>query len=321
MTQTIEVFQEEAKEADTRGRELGESEEEQQKRKQQEEEEMKRTIKPFVRAIGEINAVKRDLQQKQRDLQLIGEEDIEEFYNLLGNIVQKWPKLSTIKRKLFLGFMVKEIEIEFISPHWVRLTTEWLPSLLPRPDVCFIWRQYPQRAAFESWEKEIIRTFYASCMSKKELLQRLPTKTWGAIRNAAKKLDISKKIDAVGDFPENACWSDAEVLGAGEGAIDIVREACEASAQCGKKRVPLQGFWLGSADLGELQQVVHQYKEDTYALSYECMAVQWLAVTRPCQPCCSVSAAITSVKREWGSSVSSQWQSMSRWNSLASSKT
>ncbi len=46
----------------------------------------------------------------------------------------------------------------------------------------------------------------------------------------------------------------------------------------------------------------------------------WLAVTRPDIPRLIVSAAITSTKRAWSSSVSSQWMSIRRPNSSARSK-
>ena len=48
------------------------------------------------------------------------------------------------------------------------------------------------------------------------------------------------------------------------------------------------------------------------------MAVVWLAVTRPSSPRRMVSAAMTSLKREWSSSVSSQWMSTRRPCSAAS---
>src|SRR5229473_1244744 len=48
------------------------------------------------------------------------------------------------------------------------------------------------------------------------------------------------------------------------------------------------------------------------------MAVVWLAVTRPPIPSRIVSAAMTSTKREWSSSVSSQWMSTRKPLSAAS---
>ena len=57
-----------------------------------------------------------------------------------------------------------------------------------------------------------------------------------------------------------------------------------------------------------------------YALLYECIAVVWLAVTRPDMPRRIVSATITSTNRDCSSSVSSQWMSTRRPCSSASAK-
>jgi hypothetical protein len=71
----------------------------------------------------------------------------------LGNFKAKWPTLTLEEKQKLFRLLTKKVEVEPLSPHWLRLTIYWISPVKLRPDVTLIWRQIGAKGALlQDWE-------------------------------------------------------------------------------------------------------------------------------------------------------------------------
>ena len=105
-----------------------------------------------------------ELEAKKDKLGLVDSpEEIEKLHRLLGNFEAVWPTFDLDQRQRAFRLLINRIVIESVSPHWMRLSIDWLDAISPRVDVAFIWRAMPTRYGayrLSEEEKEILKTHY-----------------------------------------------------------------------------------------------------------------------------------------------------------------
>jgi len=196
-----------------------------------------------------------DLQQRQKSLEAKKEklgivdsaEEIAELHRLLGNFDAVWPKLKLDKKQRAFSLLVNRIEVKVISPHWLRLSIDWLDALCPRVDVAYLWRATPARCApMSDSEIEIIKQHYPYS-AQLDLLRLLPTRTWSSIQTytngAIRRYTLTRN-----SIPIHACYRDfmpkmdgTYLFGNYETTLGRIREACSSA---GKYHTPLHAIWL-----------------------------------------------------------------------------
>lgn len=210
---------------------------------------------------AELLAIQEDLERKKNKLGIIDSpEEIERLHQLLGNFDAVWPTFDLDQRQRAFSLLINRIEVEVVSPHWLRLAIDWLDAVCPRIDVAYVWKKSPSRGKkFSDGENDIIRWYYPSS-SRLEILQLLPERTWDAIQTQATLAQIKRAVPKSHDIPRNACYRDLVpkldgnyLFGDYQTTVD-----CIAQADChtARKGSPLYPIWVLPADANSMAFLV-----------------------------------------------------------------
>src|SRR5207237_8571297 len=135
---------------------------------------------------GMLEEEARDLLESQKSLEAKKEklgivdspEEIAQLHCLLGNFEAVWPTFDLDQRQRAFSLLINRIEVEEVSPHWIRLSIDWLDAICPRLDIAYLWKAMPGRhGEFSEEEKSTLRHHYP-CSPRLEILKRLPNRTW-----------------------------------------------------------------------------------------------------------------------------------------------
>jgi hypothetical protein len=153
----------------------------------------------------------RELEAKKEKLGLVDSpEEIEKLHRLLGNFEAVWPTFDLDQRQRAFRLIINRIAVESVSPHWIRLTIDWLDAVCPRLDIAYLWKAMPSRSGiyrFNEEEKELLRQRYP-CATRLEILQLLPNRTWHAIQRQAELMQVRREIPSADDLCPTVCYSD-----------------------------------------------------------------------------------------------------------------
>lgn len=149
----------------------------------------------------------RRLQKQREEASRQTKEDpsnsITDFYHVLSHLTTEFHKLPPQTKKDFMRRLIEKVTIHSISPHLFTLHITWIrPLAYERSDVALLWRSTPTKdEAVNTWtveEDNALRKLYPNA-PQLELMQNLPYKTPGMMKNHAHFLGIQrqgKKHDA-----------------------------------------------------------------------------------------------------------------------------
>jgi hypothetical protein len=73
-----------------------------------------------------------ELEAKKNKLGLVDSpEEIEKLHRLLGNFEAVWPTFDLDQRQRAFRLLINRIAAESVSPHWTRLSIDWLDAISP----------------------------------------------------------------------------------------------------------------------------------------------------------------------------------------------
>ncbi len=153
--------------------------------------ENKQKKKPSPRA-AELILERIDLLEDERQtlLQTIDglEEEATKDYGSLDEELEEletfWPKYTFEKRRTLINFVMREVVIDSMSTHWLRVQVLWLHEEWGREEL-FYFRRKGRWKTWTTEEEAIIRANYAS-MSGPCLMALLPDRSWQSIRTRGK---------------------------------------------------------------------------------------------------------------------------------------
>jgi Resolvase, N terminal domain len=218
-----------------------------------------------------LEVEKRDLMERQKSLEAKKEklgmmdssEEIEQLHSLLGNFEAVWPTFDLAQRQRAFSLLINRIEIEVVSPHWIRLSIDWLDAVCPRLDVAYIWKASPSRGEkFSDEEKAIIRQHYPRTPYM-DILQMLPNRTWQSIQGQTALMGIKREIPAEPGVCVGVCYRDM-VPGRGgeylfrdyETTLEYIKKAGSNTA---KSEAPLYAFWVFSETVAGMNDLLVQW--------------------------------------------------------------
>ena len=207
-----------------------------------------------------------ELEAKKDKLGLVDSpEEIEKLHRLLGNFEAVWPTFDLDQRQRAFRLLINRIVIESVSPHWMRLSIDWLDAISPRVDVAFIWRAMPTRYGayrLSEEEKEILKTRYPRS-PRLELLKLLPDRTWNSIRDQAQAMQVWREVPSKDDLFQAICYRDLVPKLDGqylfrdyETTLAYLREA---DGNTSRKKAPLYALWLLSEKVEDLLGLIEQH--------------------------------------------------------------
>ncbi|EFH90307.1 hypothetical protein [Ktedonobacter racemifer] len=214
---------------------------------------------------------KHDLMQRQKSLESKKEklgmvdspEEIEQLHSLLGNFESVWPTFDLDQRQRAFSLLINRIEIEVVSPHWIRLSIDWLDAVCPRLDVAYVWKASPSRGEkFSEEEKEIIRQHYPRT-NYMEILELLPGRTWQSIQGQTALMGIKREVVADPGVCVGICYRDMVPKMDGEylfrdyeTTIEYIKKAISNTA---KSAAPLYALWVLPETMDGLEGIVERY--------------------------------------------------------------
>lgn len=117
----------------------------------------------------------------------------------IESAANQWTGWSLERRRSFIRMVTDSITLEEIASGWLRLVIVWSPIMgfvypLTSPmraiDTAYIWRRSGSQWTDE--DMEVLRTGYPT-LSRSELLRRLPSRSWQAIRGKAIRAGIGRQ--------------------------------------------------------------------------------------------------------------------------------
>ena len=208
----------------------------------------------------------RELEAKKDKLGLVDSpEEIEKLHRLLGNFEAVWPTFDLDQRQRAFRLLINRIAVEVVSPHWIRLSIDWLDAISPRLDIAYLWKAMPSRSGiylFSDEEKEILKEYYP-CAPRIEILKRLPNRTWHSIQRQAELLHIRREIPSNDNLIPRVCYSDLAPKLDGqylfrdyETTLAYIKEA---DGNTSRKEAPLYALWILSENVEDLLGLVEQH--------------------------------------------------------------
>jgi len=212
-----------------------------------------------------------DLLQRQKSLEAKKEKlglvdspaEIAQLHTLLGNFEAVWPTFDLAQRQRAFSLLSHRIEVEVISPHWIRLSVDWLDAICPRLDIAYIWKTNPGRhGVFSEGEKEILTQHYP-CSPRLEILERLPDRTWHAIQRQAEIMQVKREIPSNDDVCPTLCYSDLVPGLDGkylfrdyETTLEYIKKA---DSNTSRSVAPLYTIWILSEKIEDLVELVERH--------------------------------------------------------------
>jgi hypothetical protein len=208
----------------------------------------------------------RELEAKKVKLGLVDSpEEIEKLHRLLGNFEAVWPTFDLDQRQRAFRLLINRIAVEVVSPHWIRLSIDWLDAISPRLDIAYLWKAMPSRSGiylFSDEEKEILRQHYP-CAPRLEILKRLPNRTWHSIQRQAELIHIRREIPSNDNLIPRVCYSDLVPKLDGqylfrdyETTLAYIKEV---DGNTSRKEAPLYALWLLSENVEVLLGLIEQH--------------------------------------------------------------
>jgi hypothetical protein len=218
----------------------------------------------YARLQAQADALLRTQEQLEAKKEKLGiidsPEEIEQLHSLLGNFEAVWPTFDVDQRQRAFSLLINRIEVEVISPHWIRLAIDWLDAVCPRIDIAYLWKVTPARGDTLSDEEEALLRQYYPHATRLEILQLLPDRTWRAIQRHASFKHIERAYPAREDIPLFACYQDFVPKGDGqylfrdyETTLHYVKIACDNTA---REKAPLYALWLLSEKVEDLASLL-----------------------------------------------------------------
>jgi len=144
----------------------------------------------IVEQIDLLELERQKLLQAKEELEKEAESDLGSLDDQLRKLEREWPHLTFEKRRSLLDLILKEVVIDAVATHWLRIQVLWLHEEWGREDLFY----YRRRGKNTDWTAEdiaLVKAHYAT-MPKFQLMALLPHRGWQAIRSLGNRLKIGR---------------------------------------------------------------------------------------------------------------------------------
>jgi Resolvase, N terminal domain len=110
----------------------------------------------------------------------------------LHDLEANWPKYSIDRRIALINFLVKEVVVDVMAPHWIHLQVLWLHEKWGREEMYYC----RAKGSNNNWSEEdraILREHYPTS-PRQRVMALLPSRGWASIRAEAKKSGIRRRV-------------------------------------------------------------------------------------------------------------------------------
>ncbi len=148
-------------------------------------EQMRKTEKESVRDmlladIEDMEREKEKLQAAKIELEAETQRDVGSLDEELKDLEDSWPEYPIQRRIALLNFLIQEVSLDMMSPRWVRIRITWANEW--GCEQMYLLREEEKAPRWTPEEVDYLREHLLTA-GKSELMERLDTRTWQAIRN------------------------------------------------------------------------------------------------------------------------------------------
>ncbi len=109
----------------------------------------------------------------------------------IKKLAASWPDYSFEKRRSLINFLIKEVIIETMSTHWMRVEVLWLHEEWGREEMYYV-RSVGHKYLWTEEEDAIVKQHYATT-PRCELMALLPVRGWNGIVEHSRMLGLSRR--------------------------------------------------------------------------------------------------------------------------------
>jgi len=165
-------------------------------------------------------------QMLEKDEQLVTARKFSDFQTELRKLIPVWEKKPIAIRREFVNLFVEQAVLRIVAPHFVQLDIFWTHPAW-EADRINIYRRTGAKPYWTDEEKHILRTYYPLAPID-DLLQRLPQKTWGSIKQEAIVLGIQRNVKIPSSCSKTLTVTDVQFMIEHNIPLQDVRPNCES---------------------------------------------------------------------------------------------
>jgi hypothetical protein len=112
------------------------------------------------------------------------------------------------EKKEFVNLFVRTVTLQIMSTHWIELNIQWNCPIW-QPYKVYIYRNIGACAQWTSEERALVRRCFG-VLTRDELCQKIPHKSWAAILCEARFLGITKEQSekSLAKLDKSMTWND-----------------------------------------------------------------------------------------------------------------
>ena len=142
---------------------------------------------------AEINRLEEErlqLLHAKEELEREAANDLGRLEDELMKLKEKWPDYPFARRRTLLNFLIKDVVVDAVSTHWIRVQVLWLHETWGWEQMYF-QRRKGKNSPWTEEETELLITHYPTT-PKWEVMRLLPDRGWYGICGQAKLLGIER---------------------------------------------------------------------------------------------------------------------------------
>lgn len=151
-----------------------------------------KTIIDYAKQLKGLRALEDTLEGVKENAEKEAEAE-KECETLLDRALVEWNAFSLRQKRRTIRLAVESVSIARETPRWLRVEIAWKGPLFNNVDTGFFWLTNATSPDWQPDEKEIIYQMYPY-ESADAILEKLPHRTWQAIKSEADALQIKRHV-------------------------------------------------------------------------------------------------------------------------------
>ena len=172
-----------------------------------------RLLELIAQRIDELEEERQRLIKAQAELEEEAGGDLGSLDEELETLEALWPHYTFEKRRSLINFVVKEVILDTVSTHWMKVQVLWLHEAWGREEM-YYWRDQGGSKRWTEEEIALMHKHYAT-MPKHQLMALLPERSWRSVLWYGRQvlgIPRTNPRKLAKEFDENTSHSDLEFM-------------------------------------------------------------------------------------------------------------
>lgn len=175
------------------------------------DESLGQTVQQIQEIVKEQQDIMHKIEVAQLELKKLDTQQpataVPRFYDVLGDVAVEFWKQDLDHRRKMLRLLIKNIQVEILSPHVYALCVNWISPVAPRGDSALLYRGTCPRKYWSEEEKERLRVLYPRG-KREDILRAYPDCSWYMIIDRAYSLGIKREVQEEGLLHKTLTFQD-----------------------------------------------------------------------------------------------------------------